>query len=82
MSAKASGMAEELEFAQVIYHQGEKKYPGLIKGIRTKAGTYNQEFFPRALLLEFGGDLNSLAEARYAGMLFSDILIEVLKEDL
>ena len=73
---------KNLEFAQEIYRQGEKKYPGLIKGIRTKAGTYNQEFFPRALLLEFGGDLNSLAEAHYAGMLFSDILIEVLKEDL
>lgn len=73
---------DNLEFAQEIYHRGEKKYPGLIKGVRTKAGTYNQEFFPRSLLLEFGGDLNTLAEARYAGILFADILIEMLKEEL
>ncbi len=71
---------DNLEFAQEIYQKGEKIYPGLIKGVRTKAGTYNQEYFPRALLLELGGDLNTLAEANYAGQLFADILIEVLKE--
>lgn len=73
---------ENLRFAEKMYSQAEKMYPGLMKGVRTKAGTYNQEFFPGSLLLEFGSDLNSFAEARYAGELFADVLLEVLKEEV
>lgn len=69
-------------FAQRLYAQSEKMYPGLMKGIRTKAGTYNQEFHPRALLLEFGSDYNTLEEACYAARLFDQVLVQVLKEDI
>lgn len=69
-------------FAQRLYAQSEKMYPGLIKGVRTKAGTYNQEFHPRALLLEFGSDYNTLEEACYAAHLFDQVLVKVLKEDI
>lgn len=71
---------ENLAFAQTLQQAADAKYPGLIKGVRTKAGTYNQEFHPHALLLEFGYDRNTLAEAQYAATLFSDVLAEVLKE--
>lgn len=70
------------QFAQRLYIQGEKMYPGLIRGIRDKAGTYNQEFHPRSLLLEFGSDCNTLAEAEHSVELFSEVLVEVLKEDI
>lgn len=70
-----------LAFAESLYQQGEQMYPGLIKGIRTKSGTYNQEFFDHALLLEVGSDYNSFAEAKYAGELFAHILLEVLEEE-
>lgn len=70
------------QFAQSLYTQSEKMYPGLIKGVRTKAGTYNQEFHSRALLLEFGSDYNTLEEASYAAHLFTEVLVQVLKEDL
>jgi stage II sporulation protein P len=73
---------KNLAFAEALYEQGEKMYPGLIKGVTTKAGTYNQEFHPHALLLEFGSDYNTLEEANYATQLFSDILIQVLKEEM
>lgn len=73
---------KNLAFAQAIYEQGEKMYPGLIKGVTTKAGTYNQEFHPHALLLEFGSDYNTLEEANYAAQLFSDVLMQVLKEEI
>ncbi len=69
------------EFAEQIYKMGEKMYPGLIKGVITKAGTYNQEFHPRALLLEFGSDQNTLDDVTNAAQFFTDVLIEVLKED-
>jgi len=73
---------ENLAFAKCIAQQGEQMYPGLIKGVRTKAGTYNQEYHNRALLIEIGSDLNTLAQAKYAAQLFSDILIRVLAEDM
>ena len=73
---------KNLDFANRIAEHGEQMYPGLIKGVRIKAGTYNQEYHHGALLVEVGSDLNSLAEARYAAELFSDILIRVLAEEL
>lgn len=69
-------------FAQRLYARSEKMYPGLIKGVRTKAGTYNQEFHPRALLLEIGSDYNTLEEASYSVRLFNQVLVQVLKEDI
>lgn len=73
---------ENLAFAENLYQQGEKMYPGLIKGIRSRPGTYNQEFFDRSLLLEFGTDFNSLAEARHAAELMAEIVLEVLEEEM
>ena len=70
-----------LAFAESLYRKGEEIYPGLIKGVRTKSGTYNQEFFDHALLLEVGSDYNSFAEAKYAGELFAEVLLEVLEEE-
>lgn len=67
-------------FAEEIYEMGEKMYPGLIKGVITKAGTYNQEFSTRALLLEFGSDQNTLDDVTNAAQFFADVLMEVLKE--
>lgn len=72
---------ENLAFAEKISKTGEEMYPGLIKGIKTKAGTYNQEYFSHALLLEFGSDRNSYEEAQYAAELFSEVLIKVLGEE-
>ncbi len=73
---------ENLTFAEKLYQQGEEMYPGLIKGVRTRPGTYNQEFFDRSLLLEFGTDLNSLAEAQHSAGLMAEILLEVLEEEM
>ncbi len=73
---------KNLDFARALSAGGERLYPGLIKEVRIRSGTYNQEFFDHALLLEFGTDLNSVEEARYAGELFSHVLVEVLKEEI
>lgn len=73
---------ENLKFAQKLQVQAEKMYPGLVKAVNTKAGTYNQEFHNHGLLLEFGSDLNSLEEASYAAELFSEVLVEVLEEEI
>ena len=71
---------ENYAFAEKIYKAGEELYPGLIKGVVTKSGTYHQEYHPRALLLEFGSDSNNLDEVSRSANLFAEILVEVLKE--
>lgn len=73
---------KNLAFAQEIYQQGQLMYPGLIKGVRTKAGTYNQEYHDHALLLEMGSDYNRLEEAQYAGTLFTEVLLKVLEKEV
>lgn len=73
---------QNLQFAQKLYQQASKDYPGLIKGVRTKSGTYNQEYFTGALLLEFGTDYNTLEECFYSSELFADVLLKVLKEEI
>ncbi|MGR6835408.1 stage II sporulation protein P [Syntrophomonas erecta] len=73
---------DNYQFAQMLLEHGEQLYPGLIKGVRTKAGTYNQEFHPRSLLIEIGNDNNTLEEASYAAELFTDVLISVLEEGI
>ncbi|KUG04288.1 stage ii sporulation protein p [hydrocarbon metagenome] len=73
---------ENLSFAQKLYQEGQSMYPGLIKGVRTKAGTYNQEYHDHALLLEMGSDYNSLDEAQYAGELFINVLLQVLEKEV
>lgn len=72
---------ENRDFAEELAKAGEEMYPGLIKGIKTKAGTYNQEYFPHALLLEIGSDRNTREEADYAARLFADVLVKVLGEE-
>ncbi len=42
------------EFARQIKSAADEKYPGLIRDIYIGKGNYNQELYPRALLLEFG----------------------------
>lgn len=73
---------QNLDFARRLYQKGARMYPGLIKEVRTKAGTYNQEFYKNSLLLEFGTDYNNLKQCLYASELFADVLIEVVKEEL
>lgn len=72
---------ENQAFAEKLCKVGEEIYPGLIKGLKVKAGTYNQEYFPHSLLLEFGSDRNTLAEATYAAELFAEVLVRTLDEE-
>ena len=43
-----------MAFARSIKKAADEKYPGLIKDIYMGKGNYNQELYPRALLLEMG----------------------------
>ena len=46
--------AENRAFAKKLKAIGDEMYPGLIKDIYIGKGNYNQDLYPRAILLEFG----------------------------
>lgn len=70
---------DNLAFAQSLAEKIEARYPGLVKGLRVKSGRYNQHIHPRALLVEFGSDKNTLQEAKEAARLLALVLAEMLK---
>lgn len=58
---------KNLKVATDLHKLIDKKYPGLSRGVTTKQGAgtngkFNQDLFPNALLIEFGGVDNSLTE--------------------
>ncbi|MGE5544623.1 MAG: stage II sporulation protein P [Bacillota bacterium] len=71
---------KNLEFAEKLYNEAENNYPGLVRGVRVKPGTYNQDLYSPAILLEVGNEYNSLEEAKYGITLFTEILARVLLE--
>ncbi|WBL16608.1 stage II sporulation protein P [Sutcliffiella sp. NC1] len=71
---------QNLEFADIIHHLLEEKYPGISRGTFIIRGpnqnTYNQDLKENSLLIEIGGVENTLEES-YRTV---DILADVIKE--
>ncbi|MDD2432496.1 MAG: stage II sporulation protein P [Clostridia bacterium] len=71
---------QNLAFAQKMESKANELYPGLIKAVRLlKNRTYNQNLHSRALLLEFGSDLNKEEDAIESAKLMAEVLAAVLK---
>ncbi len=70
-----------MAFAEKLHAKAEKMYPGLSRGIlNRKTARFNQHVRDNALLIEIGGDKNTMDEAlRTAGML-AKVLAEVIRE--
>lgn len=71
---------KNLTFAENIRELGQKRYPGLIREVRVRPGTYNQEIHYPSILIEVGNEYNSLEEACLGVELFADLLGQVLME--
>jgi stage II sporulation protein P len=69
---------ENLAFAKKVAAKMEELYPGLCRGVRIQDGRYNQHLHPRAILVEMGNHLNSLAEAEAAASFLARVLKEVI----
>lgn len=69
-----------LAYAEKIEAKAQEMYPGLIKSIRVlKDRRYNQHLHPRALLLEFGSDLNKREDALNSAEFMADVIAAVMK---
>ncbi len=56
------------------------RYEGLARPLYFAPFRYNMDLTPNSLLIEFGTDVNTLAEAKYAGQLVGNCLVDVLGE--
>ena len=69
---------ENKAFAQRIKAVADEEYPGLIKDIYIGKGNYNQELYPRALLLEMGTHEIEKEKAMASTDYIADVIAEVL----
>ncbi len=65
-------------FAKQIKRTADKMYPGLIKDIFIGKGHYNQELYPRSVLLEFGTHTTDKEHAIQSTEYMAKVLDDVL----
>lgn len=75
-----------LEMTNKLNNMFNEKYPGLSRGIYKKKGAgvngvYNQDFSPKTILIEVGGQDNTIDEVFNTCEAISTILTEYIKED-
>ena len=77
---------ENLNFTEIINNKINEKYPGLSKGIYKKGGegvngVYNQDFSKYTILIEIGGEENTITEVMNTTLVISDVISEVILEN-
>lgn len=77
---------ENLDFTTKISTSLNEKVPGLSKGIYKKEGplvngVYNQDFSYRVILVEVGGNENTIEEVYRSLIVLGEVLDEVIKSD-
>ena len=66
------------QFAEDLKAVGDEMYPGLIKGIFSAQGNYNQDMTPTSILIEVGTHENNKEGAQESVALFADVLTTYL----
>lgn len=67
------------DYALQIKAASDTQHPGLIKGIFfAKGGDYNQDLFPRSVLLEVGAQTNTRESAERGIALFADVVPSII----
>lgn len=72
---------QNLTFALQLHKKAETLYPGLMRPILFSARKYNMDVIPCSVLLEFGSDSNTLAEAEYSGHLMGRAIAEFVNSN-
>lgn len=65
---------ENHAFAKELQRHLETSYPGLSRGIKIDTARFNQHLHPHLILIEIGGDQNTLDEAKKAAVYLADVL--------
>ena len=77
---------KNLEFTEKLNNMINNKYPNLSRGIYKKQGkgvngVYNQDFDPNTILIEVGGEENTIDEVYNTAEVISNILTEYIIGD-
>lgn len=75
-----------LNLTEKISNKLEENYPGIVRGIYKKQGpgvngVYNQDFSENVILIELGGEENTIDEVLNSTLAISDVLLQIIKED-
>lgn len=70
--------AENRAFAKKLKAVADDEYPGLVKDIYIGKGNYNQDLYPRAILLEFGTHKIEKQKAIDATEYMADVIYQTL----
>ena len=78
---------KNLKITESINNMINNKYPNLSRGIYKKKGkgvngVYNQDFSPNTILIEVGGEENTIDEVYNTALAISSILTEYIRNDL
>ena len=76
-----------MKFTEELNNKLNEKYPGLSRGIYKKKGpgvngVYNQDFDPNTILIEVGGEENTIDEVYNSCRAISIILTEYIRGDV
>ncbi|WP_338559875.1 stage II sporulation protein P [Paraclostridium sordellii] len=78
---KSENYAQNLKLAQEITAFAESKYPGITRSVVTKDnGRYNQFKSNKPLLIEVGGQMNTIEEAKASTKYIAEVLDEFFKQ--
>lgn len=74
---------KNLDLARELQAALDARYPGLVRGIKTREGArYNQDLTPGALLFEIGSVRNQMDEALWSVELLAEVLADYLRHSL
>lgn len=79
-SLKQPNYPRNLEFAQSIYAEANRRYPGLMRPVYEEPARYNQDLLPGAILFEIGGPENTLEETYRSIDMLSRVLADLLRQ--
>lgn len=78
---------QNLQLAQELFHEINRRYPGLCTGVYEKAktggnnGEYNQSLSTGAMLVEIGGVDNSFAEAKASADVLANVIADRMRQN-
>lgn len=81
-----SNYQANLDFTNRLNERFNSLYPNLSRGIYKKQGSgvngiYNQDFSDRTILIEVGGEENTIEEVNNTMLAISNVLIQIIGED-
>ncbi|MCL5676654.1 MAG: stage II sporulation protein P [Firmicutes bacterium] len=79
-SLKQPYYPKNLEFAERVKAEVDRRYPGIMRPIYQEPARYNQDLLPGAILFEMGGPENTREEINRSVDLFSAVLADILRQ--